>query len=176
MFKGLFSKDSKEPKMMMTEDYKKWRDVVFSMKAENVGLSSSEPKKVYGMVMDIGMVDQRANATFALSTTAFASGEASFRPTPGGGFIGLGSDPRVAEVAKSIVSMAQIFMVKAQPVSHYPLPAVGNVSYYFLTTSGLLAITDTLQALQSPPYGQLLNKFGQIRGVAEKMIDEQQKK
>lgn len=176
MFKNLFGKESKEPKMIITEDYQKWRNVIFSMKAENVGLSSTEEKKLYGMVMDITMIDQKANAIFALSTTAFASGEASFRPTPGGGFIGLGSDPNIAEVAKSTISKGQIFLVKAKPASDFPLPAVGYVTFYFLTTSGLFYLNDTLVNFQSPPYGQLLNKFGQIRGVAEKMIDEQQKK
>lgn len=172
MFKNLFNK---EPKMLVSENYSKWRAVIFSTDAEKVGVSSGEPKKVYGMVMDIGMIDQRGNESFALSTTAFASGEASFVPSPGAGFFGLGGDARVAEVAKSIVAMGQIFLAKAQPVKDYPLPSVGQVSFYFLTTSGIFMTVDKLSAFQSGPYAQLLTKFGQIRGVAEKMIDQRKK-
>ncbi|MEK6753912.1 MAG: hypothetical protein AABZ00_16765 [Chloroflexota bacterium] len=166
---------NKEPKMVLSENYKNWRDVIFSTNAEKVGVSSGGPKKVYGMVMDIGMIDQRGNESFALSTTVFASGEASFVPTPGGGFFGLGGDPRVAEVAKSIVTMGQIFLAKAQPAKEYPLPAVGQVAFYFLTTSGVFVTVDKLSVFQSGPYSQLLNKFGQIRGVAERMIDQRKK-
>lgn len=172
MFKNPFKK---EPKMIATENYKKWRDVVFSTTAEKVGFSSDEPKKVYGMIMDISMIDQRLNEMFALSTTAFASGEATFMPSPGGGFVGLGTDPRVSDVAKSTVTMGQIFLTKAQPVKEYPLPAVGQVAFYFLTTSGLFVTLDKLSAFQTGPYSQLLNKFGQIRGVAEKIIDQRRK-
>lgn len=172
MFKNLFNK---EPKMDIKEDYKKWRDVIFSTKADRVGISSDEPRKIYGMVMDIGMIDQRLNKAFALSTTAFASGEASFRATLGGGIVGLGGDPQVAEVAKSIVTMGQIFLAKAQPAKDNPLPAVGQVAFYFLTTSGLFVTVDKLSTFQAGPYAQLLTKFGQIRGVAERMIDERKK-
>ncbi len=162
----------REPKMVVSESYKKWRDMIFQMTPGNVGLDGSEPQKVYGAIMDIGMIDQRANATFALTTTAFASGEATFFPTPGGGVMGLGNDPRVAEAAKSLVSMAQIFLAKARPVKENPLPGVGRVAFYFLTTSGLFVTEGELKTFQSGPYAQLLNKFGQIRGVAERMIDK----
>ena len=172
MLKNLFNK---EPKIVLRDEYKKWRDVIFSSKAEKVGISNDEPKKVYGMVMDIGMIDQRDNDAFALTTTAFASGEASFVPTPGGAFLGLGGDPRVAEVAKSIVTMGQIFLVKAQPAKDHSLPAVGQVAFYFLTTSGLFVTVDKLSVFQAGSYAQLLTKFGQIRGVAERMIDQRKK-
>ena len=175
MFKGTFNKEGEEPKMNLSENYKKWRGVAFSTTAENVGFASKEPKKVYGVVMDIGMIDQRMNQAFALSTMALVSGDASFVPTPGGGFFGLGGDPRVAEVAKSIIAMGQIFLAKAQPVQDHPLPGVGQVAFYFLTTSGLFVTVDDLKAFQTGPYAQLLNKFGQIRGVAERMIDQRKK-
>lgn len=172
MFKNLLGK---EPKSIVSEGYKKWRDTIFQTKPENAGTGADEPNKVYGVIMDIGMIDKNANAAFALTTAALASGEATFFPTPGGGVMGLGNDPRVAEVAKSIVAQGQIFLAKAQPAKDNPLPGVGKVTFYFLTTSGLFSTTDQLNALQSGPYGQLLAKFGQIRGVAERMIDSRRR-
>ncbi len=166
---------NEEPKMIIGEDYKKWRDVIFSTNAEKVGVSNNESRIVYGMVMDIGMIDQKNKAAFALSTTAFASGEASFVPTPGGAVLGLGGDPRVAAVAKSIVTMGQIFLAQAQPAKDHSLPAIGQVAFYFLTTSGLFVTVGKLNTFLTGPYAQLLTKFGQIRGVAERMIDQRRK-
>lgn len=163
-------------KNVMTDDYKTWRSLTFSMKPGNVEFTSQEPKQVYGAVMDIGMADINSNSAFWLTTTAFANGEATFSPSPGGRIMGLGTDPRVAEVAKSIVAMSQIFMAKAQPVDANVLPTVGRVAFRFITTSGIFGMEDDLKVYQSGPYNQLLMKFGQIRGVAERVIDQRMQK
>ena len=173
MFKNMFNK---EPKKVINEEYKKWRQLVFQLKAGSVEAPSDDPGKVFGVIMDIGMTDRASGSHFWLTTTAFANGDAEFRPTPGGGFSGLGTDARVAAVAKELVSMAQIFKVKAKPVTETPLPEVGRVAFYFLTNGGVLVTEDALSAFQTGPYSQLLNKFGQIRGFAEKLIDQRQGK
>ncbi len=169
MFKGMFNK---EPKKVINDEYKKWRQLVFQLKAGNVDVAGNDPGKVFGMIMDFGLTDRASGSHFWLSTAAFANGDAEFRPTPGGGFSGLGTDARVAAVAKELVSMAQIFKVKAKPVTEFPLPEVGRVAFYFLTNGGVLVTEDALSAFQSGPYSQLLTKFGQIRGFAERLIDQ----
>lgn len=162
----------KQRKSVMTEDYKTWRSFIFSIKPGSVEFLNQEPKQVYGAVMDIGIADINSASEFWLTTSAFVNGEATFSPSPGGRIMGLGTDPRVAEVAKSIVAMSQIFMAKAQPVDANILPAVGRVAFRFLTTSGIFGSEDDLKVYQSGPYNQLLTRFGQIRAVAERAIDQ----
>lgn len=167
---------NKPRKSVVTDDYKTWRSFTFSIKPGSMEFTSQEPKQVYGAVMDIGIADKNSNSEFWLTTTAFVNGEATFSPSPGGRIMGLGTDPRVAEVAKSIVAMSQIFMVKAQPVDANILPAVGRVAFSFITTSGIFGMEDALKVYQSGPYNQLLMRFGQIRTVAERVIDQRMQK
>ena len=172
----MFNKQQPEPQMVMSESYKKWRGMIFLVTPGQVELTIKEPNRVFGVILDVGVRDRNSNAAFVFSTAAFANGETTFFPSPGGAVMGLGNNPQVAEISKSIVNMGQIFLVKAQPAKENPLPGTGRVKFYFLTTSGLFVTEDALQAFQSGPYGQLLGKFGQIRAVAEQMIDKRQVK
>ncbi len=172
MFKNLFGNQQPEPQMVMSEGYKNWRGMIFLVTPGQVDLDVNEPNKVFGVILDVGVKDINSNAAFIFTTAVFANGDATFFPSPGGGVIGLGNNPQVAATSKSIVTMGQIFLVRAKPTKENSPANVSRVKFYFLTTSGLFVTEDSLQAFKSGPYGQLLGKFGQIRAVAEQMIDK----
>ena len=177
MFKKLFNKDKKEsqPKFAMTEDYKKWRTAILGVKPEQAGISSAEKDRVFGVLMDFGMVDQKTRVPFVLTTTAFANGEASFRPSPGGGSMGLGNVGNLGQAAQELVKLAQGLFAKTQPTSDTSLPAPGYARFIFLTTSGIRLYEVHINELQKQghPFFEMLRGFSYIRQFAEKMIDQQ---
>lgn len=166
---------SSNPKTIVTEQYLKYRKITFSMTPDKVGFKVMQPRAVYGVNMDLGVLDIQQNAKFFFTTTAFVNGEAAFMPSPGGGTMGLGRFPAVAEVAKSIVALGQTFVTKARSVDDIPLPDVGVVTFYFFTVTGGYFLSDTLASIQKGPYYPMVLKFGQIRKVAETMLDERKK-
>ena len=96
--------------MKVLPDYQKWRDFIFSVPGEQVGISSHQPDQVYGVVMDVGLADEKGNpvdTNAVVTETALASGESSLRTSFGGGIIGLGSYKEISEHAKQIIHLAQ---------------------------------------------------------------------
>lgn len=90
--KKLFSSflSPKKQEIIVTGDYRKWRDLIFSLKPENAQVSSNEVDRVFGVVMDDVQFDKNSNTVWAISQTAFASGESSLKATTGMGVVGLG--------------------------------------------------------------------------------------
>ncbi len=162
-------------RMRITPDYQTWRETIFNIDARQAGDSESDTNQVYGVLMDIGMIDSRTSERWAISMTSFLSGEASFRPTPGGGTIGLGSAPKVAEVAQEIVQMAQTLLPNTFPIDDRALPEPGLVQFFLLTPGGIYGVADDLQRLQrkpDDPLNTMLNKFGFIRQFAEQSLEK----
>ncbi len=186
MFKKVFNKKENKPqkpalpKMAITGEYMKWRNVIFQVESKQVGVSPTEKDRVFGVVMDFGMIDQRSKTPFVLSTTAYASGEASFRPSPGGGFVGLGGDPKINQAAKDIVKLGQGVFSLTKPTAETALPSAGMIYFYLLTTSGLhwhrSLITDIQRDQKNHPFFDIFRAFSFIRMFAEKMIDSKQEK
>src|SRR5687767_13046226 len=106
---------AKKPNMKTTEDYQRWRELIFAVQPEQVEGSKSDANRVYGVIMDIGQIDRRTSTHWAISLSAFPTGEATFRPTVGGGVIGLGGDPKVAQAAQEIVQIAQGLLPETNP-------------------------------------------------------------
>ena len=170
-FTNLFS--SKKQKINTSENYQKWRAMIFTVTPEQVDVSGSDADQVYGVIMDMGMIDRQHSANWAISLSAFPTGEASFQPTPGSGVIGLGNDPKVAQAAKEIVNISQELLPETNPTQDFSLPEPGFVQFFFLTTSGVRMIKEHLDNLQQPknPFLQLLNRFGFIRQFADQILD-----
>ena len=162
------------PRMRVTPDYQNWRDSIFNIHPSQVGGSDNDTSRVYGVLMDVGMIDSRVSERWAISMTAFLSGEASFQPTPGSGVVGLGNDPKVAKVAQEIVQIAQTLLPDAFPIEDRALPEPSLVQFFFLTPGGVYGLADDLQKLQKTddPLGTMLNKFGVIRQFAEQILDK----
>lgn len=164
-------------RMRITPDYHSWRETIFSIDASQAGGSENDTNQVYGVLMDVGMIDNQTSERWAISLTAFLSGEASFRPTPGGGMVGLEADPKVAKVAQEIVQIAQTLLPQASPIEDRALPEPDLVQFFFLTSSGVYGVADDLNRLQKKadaPFKTLLNKFRFIRQVADQLIDQKQ--
>ena len=84
--KNAFS--SKKTPTKTTPQYDKWRTAIFKVAPNQVGVSPDTLNRVYGVLMDIGMEDRKTGTPFAFSLTAFPTGEASFKPSVGGGVLG----------------------------------------------------------------------------------------
>jgi hypothetical protein len=164
---------SKKPKVETSENYQKWRAMIFTVTPEQVDVSAGDADQVYGVIMDIGMIDRPHSANWAISLSAFPTGEASFQPTPGSGVIGLGHDPQVAEVAKEIVNISQKLLPETNLTQDLSLPEPGVVQFFLLTPGGVRVIKDRLDKLQQPnnPFAQLLERFGFIRRFADQILD-----
>ena len=169
----------------MGEYYRRWRVVIFDLTPDMVQVSSSEADTVYGVILDVGMRDRRTSVEFAISMTAFPTGEASFHPTPGSSIVGLGNHPPIAQIAKQIVQAAQKLWHITSPTRDRSLPRAGLVRFFFLTTSGVRLFEGTLQEVQTPthPFGELLGlgtgqDLGdvafQLRGAQVTEFDRQQ--
>ena len=119
------------------------------------------------------MIDRQRSAKWAISLSAFAGGEASFRPSVGDGVIGLGGDVKVAQVAKEIVQIAQELLHGTYVTQDPGLPEPGLVRFLLLTTGGLRAFEGHLCELRAPGTTsvQLLKRFGFIRQFADRLLD-----
>jgi hypothetical protein len=148
--------------------------MIFMIRPEQVEVSKDEANRVYGVIMDIGMIDRQSTAHWAISLTAFPTGEASFHPTPGGAVIGLGNDARVGQAAKEIVEISQKLLPAAAAARDYPLPAPGDVQFFFLTTNGVRVIKNHLDVMQQPgsAFVPLLTRFGFIRQFADQILQQ----
>ena len=168
MFNKLFSKNAE---IEVSAEYLKWRSVIFAVKGEMVGVSSKQPDQVYGVVADIAFPDPEKS--FAVSLTAFASGEASLKSTFGSGITGLGGKEEIALQAKNIILEAQNLLNKTKLVKEFPAVNSNNVFFYFLTTSGVryheVKMKDVL--LRKHPYWEVFHRFSMIKHYADRLMD-----
>ncbi|MGB3495176.1 MAG: hypothetical protein WBA57_20775 [Elainellaceae cyanobacterium] len=161
--------------LVVTSVYERWRQATLAIQPEQVGGSSDEPDRVYGVLMDVGMLEEATAEPWAISMSAFLCGDASFFPTPGGGVVGLGGEPRVAEAARTIVRSAQTVLAQASPLQDAALPDQPDlVQFTLLTPGGVYGVADYLKRFQNPnePLGQMLGQFGLIRQFAEQVLDK----
>ena len=148
-------------------EYLKWRDVVFSVTSQQVDDIQDQPDRVFGVIMDVGLSNE-----FVITITAFASAESSLRTTVGGGAIGLGGDPLIAEHAKHIVFLAQSRRMTAGPIDHPGLPPGKEVYFYFLTPAGLRLSRSTMEEIYSPahPLREMFSRFTAIKARSEELL------
>lgn len=159
----------------ITPGYQRWRDRIFTVQPEQVNIVQSGSKAIYGVIMDIGMIDASTSTQWAISISAFSGGEASFLPTPGGAVIGFGGDPRVAEVAQEIVEIAQSLLPQTKPTDDLSLPEPEIVQFFFLTPGSIRMLRGSLTAFQAiqHPYYRLLERFQFIHYLAHQPFDRQ---
>ncbi|MEO0396784.1 MAG: hypothetical protein AAF243_12470, partial [Cyanobacteria bacterium P01_A01_bin.137] len=97
-------------RMRVTPEYKTWRETIFNIQPSQVGVFENDSNRVYGVLMDVGMLNENTSERWAMSLTALLSGEASFQTTPGGDMVGLGDDPEIAHIAQEIVQFSQTLL------------------------------------------------------------------
>ncbi|WP_204139765.1 hypothetical protein [Halomicronema sp. CCY15110] len=159
----------------ITSDYERWRQTMFTRSPEQAGGVSAERDRVYGVLMDVGMVDSSTSQLWAISMSAWLSGEADFFPTPGGAVIGLGSEPQVAEAAQTILQLAQTARADASRLPDQALPDQPDlVQFWLFTPGGVYGVADMLQRLRVPSnaWGQMFQQFSLIRQVAEQQLEQ----
>jgi hypothetical protein len=94
--------------------------------------SSTEP---WGLLMDWKMPNGSA------TVVSLADGTASVYLSSGGGYIGGQSSEAVREAARRTVTVAQEFAPQMHGTTLYPLPNLGEVTFYALTDSGVVTTT-----------------------------------
>ncbi|MEM6432554.1 MAG: hypothetical protein AAF773_01660 [Cyanobacteria bacterium P01_D01_bin.115] len=156
--------------------YERWRETTWAIQPEQAGGSSEERDRVYGVLMDVGMLDTSTSELWAISMSAFRSGDASFFPTPGSGVVGLGGQPEVAAAAETIVQLAQTVLPQVSPLEADVLPDQPHlVQFALLTPGGIYIVADDLKQLlqnRNQPLGQMLGQFSLIRQFAEQILDQ----
>jgi hypothetical protein len=160
---------------VVTSAYERWRETMFALQPEQAGGPSNERDRVYGVLMDVGMLDETTSELWAISMSAFLSGDASFSPTSGGAVIGLGNEPRVAEAARTIVQLAQTVLSSTSVMQDNALPDQPDlVQFFLLTPGGVYGVADYLKQLRNPsePLSQIFRQFSLIRQFAEQRLDQ----
>ena len=72
-----------------------------------------------------------------ITLVSLADGTTSLYFGNGGGIIGGGQYPAVANASKTLVSNSEQYFKRMTPTSSYPLPAIGRVKFYILTFTGV---------------------------------------
>jgi len=120
------------------------RSQVFATRPEDVGITPSQAlPHVWGALMEF----QRPGAVVTL--VALVDGTTSLYFSNGGGIIGAGSHPAVAEAARDFVAAAEAAHAQMQPAADFPLPAAGHVRFYALTFTGVRTAERPEEALVS---------------------------
>jgi hypothetical protein len=158
-------------------DYQNWRDGIYSVVSEQVGISSDQPDRVYGVIMDVGLVDDDGtpvDTNRVITMTAFASGESSLQTSFGGGIIGLGGAEEISAQAEQIVGLAQPLVPITKPAPNRDLPVSGGIYFYFLTTSGVKFYSCNFEQVeaQGHPFGEIFARFSIIKRQGEELKDK----
>lgn len=114
--------------------------------------------------MEIGYPDAAA------TVVALGDGTASLYLSSGGGVIGGGPHPSINRAARRLVELAGNHVSKMSPVSEFPLPSAGDVTFYVLTTNGVLqahALEETLGGGTHPLSGLFFAGHDVITGLRE---------
>ena len=170
----------KKQKMNVTDDYRNWREMIFSLKPENAQVSSNEIDRVFGIVMDDVQFDEASNTLWAISQTAFASGESSLKATGGIGVIGLGvgeNEEKIFAAVQQLVEFAQQIFHSAVKTTDYSLPEEKTIRFFFLTTSGMYVIKSDVNKIEhgDKRIFEMLKGFIFIRRYAESLIAQARK-
>ncbi|MEM9955103.1 MAG: hypothetical protein AAF846_26075 [Chloroflexota bacterium] len=158
----------------MTPQYQQWREMIFNLKAEDVGFKTDGANKVFGTIMDVGLPGGR---NFVVSVSAFTTMECSMRTSFGGGLSGVGEHPQINQQLQAIIPLTQKLVSQAEKASKPKLPTSGIVHFHYLTTDGLYTYGAPIQQLMTPqhPYSELFGCFSQVKAIIDQLFDEMQK-
>jgi hypothetical protein len=138
------------------------REVAFSTHPEDVDVQATPGKEqVYGVIVEYQVEDA------LVTVTAFASGDASYYRSTGGGKIGGRREPTVAGAARSLVALAQVQLTDLPVVKDYPTPKPGSVRIYALTTAGLRSAEEVRADIQDPQ-----NRLAALFAGGRKVVSE----
>ncbi len=131
MFSKLFKKPKPEPTSEPAQIYADLRDRILKVTPQEIGINQSkEIPNVWGVLMEIGYPEA------VVSLVSLADGTTSLYFSNGGGMIGGGEHPAVAQASKALVATAEQYFAHMAVTTTFPLPATGRVKFYILTFSG----------------------------------------
>ncbi len=107
------------------------RGQILNLKPDDLDLRPAQRAGVWGALMEMGYAHGSA------SLVALADGTASLYFSNGGGILGGGQHKEVAQAARDFLSAVQIARPAFQFTRETPLPLVGQVRFYALTTKGV---------------------------------------
>ncbi len=117
----------------MTDVYGGLREQALRTSSSVAGQPPGEPDgRPFGVVADIGFDGGSA------TVVAFLNGSASIYLSGGGGYIGGSGHESVASAAKRAVQAARGATGAMHPTRNFPLPTAGNVTFYVLTSRGVM--------------------------------------
>jgi hypothetical protein len=99
---------------------------------EIIGAAGPHSSQAYGVVVDFRI--DACPATLA----CFASGDAGLYMSTGGSIMGGAGKAKVSSAARAAVEAAQAHLHDLAPTTDHPGPPAGRVSFYLLTTLGLM--------------------------------------
>lgn len=118
------------------DTYLSLRAQVLGVGPEALGLAhTAEGPVVWGVVTELGMESGVA------TVVVLAEGTTSLYFSTGGGAIGAGTHPPVAEASDRLLALAEsaVRTVPLAPAGSYPLPSPGRVCFWLRTFGGTLA-------------------------------------
>lgn len=124
----------------VAKNYSNLRNLILGLTLEDPWLSSVQPKPVVlAVVIDYGV---RFPLRYVLTVVTVADGynHTSIYTSRGGAFIGLGSDPTIAKLSKTLLVDAERLYQHMKPVNSFPLPAPGHMQIYIVTVSGTYGV------------------------------------
>lgn len=113
---------------------------------------------VYGVIMDWNMGDT------LLTLVSFITGAASLYLSNGGGVLSSGKNPSVGEAASELVTLAQVYIYNAVPVTIFDLPPDRCVRFFLLTNHHKLAAQEQVIYFDNgtSPWLPLFEKANQV--------------
>lgn len=108
------------------------REQILKLSADEAGLKPPEGSQIWGLMMEIGYPEAVATlVTLADGTTSLYLGN-------GGGIIGAGEHANVREATARFLATGDTLLELLANTDNYPLPTLGQVRFYALTTQGVL--------------------------------------
>ncbi|MDX1548402.1 MAG: hypothetical protein R3247_15495 [Rhodothermales bacterium] len=126
--------DAPTPVPEPVETIRDLRSMILNLSAEEAGIAPTPAlPTVWGVVLDIGYPEGLA------TLVSLADGTTSLYLGHGGGYIGMGAHDSVREAGERLLKQAEASEVAFEPPSDVALPHVGQVRFYVLTHSGVVA-------------------------------------
>ena len=113
---------------------------------------------VYGVVMDWNMGDT------LITLVSFITGAASMYLSTGSGVLSSGKNPAAGEAASELVTLAQVYIYNAVPVTIFDMPPDGCVRFFLLTNHHILAAQEQVVFLENgtSPWLPLFEKANEV--------------
>lgn len=126
--------DAPTPVPEPAETIRDLRAMILNLSAGEAGIDPTPAlPTVWGVVLEIGYAEGLA------TLVALADGTTSLYLGHGGGYIGMGAYDAVRDAARRLLEQAEASDVAFTAPADFPLPHVGQVRFYVLTHSGVVA-------------------------------------